>query len=583
MGKAGFAHLSDGDAKIQCYFRKDDLTETEWELYGLLDIGDHVGVTGELFRTKTGEKSIHVRSLVVLSKSLQTLPIGKVREVKDAEGNVVGTERWYELEDVDQRYRHRHLDLITNPEARQTLINRARITTAVRRYFDSQGYLEVETPTLQLEAGGAMARTFNTHYNAYEMDVKLRISLELYLKRLICGDLPKVYEIGRVYRNEGVSNRHSPEFTMCEFYEAYANLEDMMTRMEDLCRFVAEDVFGGETLWTSPAGTVALQASADGEVYALPNSSLPLEPTWGPVARCGRYLVQFQPLSTIEDGEQGHDISVSILDLPGKGRWIIESGLVHLVKQESEVAFLECKVAATIRDELGREFPLFPGRYRVFEQLSDRIRQQAAKSDQGVELDFSRPWRRLDLLTAIGEHTGLTQADFADIETALRRARELNVPDKAKEVGGFINLEKENNVGGLIEKLLEVFVEPTLQEPTFVIGYPIETSPLAKKDPNRPGFTRRFEGYILGRELCNAFSEINDPIDQRERFQQQVAERAKGDDEAHPLDEDFLYALECGMPPTGGCGFGIDRLAMLLTGADHIREVLFFPTMRPQT
>ncbi len=447
MGKAGFAHLSDGDGKIQCYFRKDDLTATEWELYQLLDIGDHVGVTGELFRTKTGEKSIHVRSMVVLSKSLQPLPIGKVREIKDGQGNVVGTERWYELEDVDQRYRHRHLDLITNPEARQMLINRAKITTAVRRYFDSQGYLEVETPTLQHEAGGAMARTFATYYNAYEMDVKLRISLELYLKRLICGDLPKVYEIGRVYRNEGVSNRHSPEFTMCEFYEAYANLEDMMTRMEELCRFVAVSVFG----------------TAD----------------------------------------------------------------------------------------LGK-------------------------------LDFSKPWKRVDLLTAIKDESGLDLSDLSDLSSAAAKAKELNIPEKAKERGAFINLDKENNLGGLIEKLLEVFVEPGLQEPTFVIGYPIETSPLAKKDPNRPGFTRRFEGYILGRELCNAFSEINDPIDQRERFMQQAAEKAKGDDEAHPVDEEFLYALEAGMPPTGGCGFGIDRLAMLLTGADHIREVLFFPTMRPQ-
>ena len=248
MGKAGFAHISDGDAKIQAYFRKDDLNETEWELYNLLDIGDHIAVTGELFRTKTGEKSIHARSLVVLSKCLQPLPVGKTREVKDEAGNVVGEERWYELEDVDQRYRHRHLDLITNPEARQMLINRARITTAVRQYFDSQGYLEVETPVLQVQAGGAHARPFKTHYNAYEMEMKLRISLELYLKRIICGDCRRCMRSVRVFRNEGLSNRHNPEFTLCEFYEAYANLEDMMRRMEEMCRFVAREVFGSEVI-----------------------------------------------------------------------------------------------------------------------------------------------------------------------------------------------------------------------------------------------------------------------------------------------------------------------------------------------
>ncbi len=447
MGKAGFAHVSDGDAKIQVYFRKDDLGESAWEIYNLLDIGDHIGITGRLDKTKTGEKTIFADSLVALSKSLQPLPIGKTREVKDAEGNVVGEERWYELEDTEQRYRHRHLDLITNPGARAMLLNRARITTAVRHYFDSQGYLEVETPMLQLQAGGAAARPFTTHFNAYEMDVKLRISLELYLKRIICGDVPKVYEIGRVFRNEGVSNRHSPEFTMVEFYEAYANLEDMMTRMEECFKFVMLEVFGTATV--------------------------------------------------------------------------------------------------------------------------------------GV-LDFSKPWKRVDLLSEIESHTGLTQSDLANIGSAVKRAKELDVPGKAQKLGGFIDLKKENNLGGFIEKLLEVFVEPTLQEPTFVIGYPIETSPLAKKDPNRPGFTRRFEGYMLGRELCNAFSEINDPIDQRERFEDQLDQAKKGNDDAQLIDEDFIYALECGMPPTGGCGFGLDRMAMLLTGAEQIREVLMFPTMRPE-
>ena len=448
MGKAGFAHLSDGNAKIQGYFKKDDLGEVGWELYGLLDIGDHIGVTGELFLTKTGEKSIHVRSLQPLSKCLHVLPIGKEKE----------GQQWYGLTDIEQRYRHRHLDLLANKEARDLLVGRMRITSAVRRYFDSRGYLEAETPMLQIVAGGAAARPFMTHYNAYDADVKLRISLELYLKRLICGDLPKVYEIGRVFRNEGVSNRHSPEFTMLEWYEAYANLEDMMQMVEELFAFVATSVFGSAVV---------------------------------------------------------------------------------------------------------------------------------AVADDKAAIDFSKPWKRVDLLSEIGRHTGLTASDLSDLErtkAALSKggfaSDESDVSDASGEYR--ISLEKEHTLGGLIEKLLEVFVEPTLQEPTFVVGYPIETSPLAKKDPSNPRMTRRFEGYIMGREICNAFSEINDPHDQRERFEQQACEAAKGDEEAHPMDEEYLYALESGMPPTGGCGIGIDRLAMVLLGADHIREILLFPMMRPQ-
>ena len=445
MGKAGFAHLSDGDGRIQGYFRKDDLGETGWEVFGLLDLGDHVGVEGRLFTTKTGEKSIYVTALAPLSKALNSLPIGKEKDGETYSG----------LSDVETRYRHRHLDLVANPDARRTLIERAKIVSAVRRYFDGAGYLEVETPLLQLEAGGATARPFTTHYKAYEIDVKLRISLELYLKRLIVGDLPAVYEIGRVFRNEGVSNRHNPEFTLLEFYEAYANLEDMMVRVEECFKAVAQSVFGKTTV-IPPA-------------------------------------VEGAPMI----------------------------------------------------------------------------------------LDFGKPWRRVDLLQEIERHTALTADDLSEFEKAREAARRLDVPAKARAVGGAIDLEKERNLGGLIEKLLEVFVEPTLQEPTFVVGYPIETSPLAKKDPENPRMTRRFEGYVLGREVCNAFSEINDPLDQRARFEQQAREAAKGDDEAHPMDEEFLYALESGMPPTGGCGIGLDRMAMLLTGAEHIREVLMFPFMRP--
>jgi len=455
MGKAGFAHVSDGEAKIQVYFRKDDLTDVEWELYNLLDIGDHVGIHGELFKTKTEEKSIHARSLVVLSKSLEALPIGKEKDGQIFSG----------LSDQELRYRHRHLDLIANPEARRKLLDRSRIVTAVRHYFDHADYLEVETPLLQLEAGGAAARPFLTHYNAYDIDVKLRISLELYLKRIICGDVPRVYEIGRVFRNEGVSNRHNPEFTLLEFYEAYANLEDMMTRVEELFRHVALEVFGSA-------------------------------------------VVRFN----LKEGEP--------------------------------------------QDEVASDGPDF------------------------IELDFAQPWRRVSLLQEIERHTGLNAEDLSSLVNAKSALRDRNVINPI--TGKRIDPDGEHNLGGLIEKLLEVFVEPTLQEPTFVVGYPIETSPLAKKDPENPNMTRRFEGYIRGREVCNSFSEINDPIDQRERFEQQVGEKEKGDEEAHPMDEEFIYALECGMPPTGGCGIGIDRMAMMLTGADTLREILLFPTMKPE-
>lgn len=454
MGKAGFAHISDGDAKIQVYFRKDDFTETEWELYNLLDIGDHIGFHGELFRTKTGEKSIHARSLVVLSKALEVLPIGKEKDGQIYSG----------LSDQELRYRHRHLDLIANPEARKKLLDRSRIVSSVRRYFDGASYLEVETPLLQIEVGGAAARPFTTHYNAYDIDVKLRISLELYLKRIICGDVPRVYEIGRVFRNEGVSNRHNPEFTLLEFYEAYANLEDMMVRVEELFKHVSMEVFG------SP----------------------------------------------------------------------------HV------------------------KFPLHEGQI-VDEEVKDE--------PDYLVLDFSKPWRRVNLLEEIERHTSLTAEDLSSLENAKSALKSLNVVNPV--TGKRIDPEDEKNLGGLIEKLLEVFVEPTLQEPTFVVGYPIETSPLAKKDPVNPKMTRRFEGYIRGREVCNSFSEINDPIDQRERFEDQLKQAAEGNEEAHGMDEEFIYALECGMPPTGGCGIGIDRMAMMLTGADTLREVLLFPTMRP--
>lgn len=429
-GKAQFAHLSDGDNRVQLYVRLNDVGEEAFQVYGLMDVGDHMGVVGHMMRTRTGEATISVHSLTPLSKCLQTIPYAKEKD----------GQTWYALDDPQVRLRHRHLDLLTVPARRATLLNRAKAVTAVRQYFISQDFLEVETPLLQREAGGAAATPFNTFYNAYDMEVQLRISLELYLKRILCGDVPRVFEIGRVFRNEGVSNRHNPEFTLLEWYEAFVNLEDTQKRVEEIFLFVAEKVYG--------------------------------------------------------------------------------SSKVNLF---------------------------------------------------GHDVDFSKTWARVDLLEAIETYSGIKPDELQSYDSAVAAS---------KRAG--LDLEGKANLGKIIEKLLEVFVEPNLIQPTFVVGYPLETSPLAKKDPSRPGFTRRSEGYIMGKEVCNLFSEINDPIDQRERFEQQMKEKAGGDVEAHVLDEEFLYALECGMPPAGGCGIGLDRLAMLISGTEHVRDVLMFPMMKPR-
>ena len=549
MGKAGFAHVSDGDGKIQGYFKKDDLGETGWELYNLLDIGDHIGVRGELFVTKTGEKSIHVRELIPLSKSLQTLPMGKVRE----------GQHWYGLTDVEQRYRHRHLDLVCNADARRTLVNRSKIVSAVRRFMDSKGYLEVETPLLQVVAGGAAARPFVTHYNAYEMEVKLRISLELYLKRLIAGDLPKVYEIGRVFRNEGVSNRHNPEFSLLEFYEAYANLEDIMRLVEEMFAFVAIDVFG------SPVVRIGGRKLSERNRRSI-----------DPVAiiEVGEYaFARFElPSGGIESSLRRAINPGDDMPMPHIQGVRLTSGKVDMLQDLDSLEWIDVQSTAEILlPGLDAEVSVEPGVYVLLartEVLPERV------------MDFGKPWRRVDLLSEIERLSGLTGNDLSSLENAQRALGHREVVNPA--TGKRIMADAETNLGGLIEKLLEVFVEPTLQEPTFVVGYPIETSPLAKKDPKNPKITRRFEGYVLGREMCNAFSEINDPIDQLERFHQQQAELSKGDEEAHPMDEEFVYALESGMPPTGGCGIGMERMAMVLTGAEHIREVLLFPMMKPR-
>lgn len=429
MGKASFAHVEDRSGKIQLYFRKDDLGD-EYRIVHLMDLGDFLGVEGFAFRTRTGEVSIHVKSVVMLSKALRPPPYGKQK----------GDEHWYGLHDVEQRYRQRYVDLIVNPDSRQAFEKRSRIIKAIRDFYDSRNYLEVETPVLQSVAGGAAARPFVTYHNALDHEFHLRISLELYLKRLIVGGFERVYEIGRVFRNEGLSTRHNPEFTLLESYEAYANLEDVMKLVEDLFFYIGNTVLGS------------------------PKTSY-----------------------------------------------------------------------------------------------------------QGQEIDFTPPWPKIPMLEAIEKYAGVKPEEFGTLEGALAAMERLE-----------LSTEGEDMIGGIIEKIHERFVQPNLIQPTFITDFPIETSPLAKKVPGNPKLTRRFEVYIGAQETGNAFSEINDPIDQKERFTQQSTRRAAGDVEAHPMDEDFLRALEYGMPPTGGLGIGIDRLVMLFTDRDSIRDVVLFPQMKPE-
>lgn len=421
MGKAGFAHLQDITGKIQIYVRADAVGETKYRAYDLLDIGDLIGIRGTVFKTKTGELSVKAKSLEVLSKSLLPLP-----------------EKYHGLKDVELRYRQRYVDLIMNQDVQQTFIARSKIIQSMRRYLDSRGYLEVETPTLHAIAGGAAARPFITHHNALDMQLYMRIAIELHLKRLIVGGMEKVYEIGRVYRNEGISTRHNPEFTMIELYEAYADYKDIMKLTEEMIAHIAQEVLG-----------------------------------------------------------------------------------------------------------------------------------TAKITYQGQEIDLSPPWRRISMVDAIKEVVGVDfSADISD-EEAHRLAKEHKVP-----------VEPMMTFGHIVNQFFETFVEQTLIQPTFITGHPVAISPLAKKNDQDPRFTDRFELFIVAREHANAFTELNDPIDQRERFEAQLLEREQGNDEAHEMDEDFVRALEYGMPPTGGLGIGIDRLVMLLTDAPSIRDVLLFPLMR---
>ena len=421
MGKASFADVQDRDGKIQIYVTRDDLGEEAYKKFKRMDVGDIVGVKGFVFTTKMGEISIHAKEVTLLSKSLQILP-----------------EKFHGLTDTDLIYRQRYVDLIMNPASKDVFIKRSKIISAIRRYLNDRDFLEVETPMLVENAGGAAARPFTTHFNALDEDKKLRISLELYLKRLIVGGLERVYEIGRVFRNEGLDIKHNPEFTLMELYQAYTDYEGMMRLTEDMYRTVAEEVLG--------------------------------------------------------------------------------TTILH---------------------------------------YKDRT------------IDIGAPWERITMTEAVKKYSGV---DFDEIHT-VEEAR------KAADEKG-IHYEQRHAVGDILNLFFDEFVEEHLIQPTFLTGHPIEISPLTKKDPEHPGKVLRFELFMNGWEMANAYSELNDPIDQRERFKAQEEMLAKGDEEAQTTDEDFLNALEIGMPPTGGIGYGIDRLVMLMTGAEAIRDVLLFPTMK---
>lgn len=422
MGKANFIDVRDVSDRIQVYVRSNDIgADLFKEFKKKWDIGDIIGVEGYVFRTKRGEISIHAKKITLLSKSLLPLP-----------------EKWHGLKDTDTRYRQRYTDLIINPEVKDTFIKRSKIISSIRRYLDDQGFMEVETPMLVSNAGGAAARPFETHYNALDEDVKLRISLELYLKRLIVGGLERVYEIGRVFRNEGVDTRHNPEFTLMELYQAYTDYYGMMDLTENMYRHVAQEV-------------------------------------------CGTTCVPY-------------------------------------------------------------------GEYMI---------------------DLGKPFERLTMIDAVKKYSGV---DFNEIKT-LEEARETA---KAHNV----EFEERHKRGDILNLFFETFVEEHLIQPTFIMDHPVEISPLTKKKPDAPDYVERFELFITGREMCNAYSELNDPIDQRERFKAQEEALSQGDEEANRTDEDFLRALEIGMPPTGGIGYGIDRLVMLLTNSPSIRDVLLFPTMK---
>ena len=421
MGKASFCNVQDLQGNIQAYVARDNIGEESYADFKKYDVGDIVGIRGEVFKTKTGEISIHAAEVLLLSKSLQILP-----------------EKFHGLTNTDIRYRQRYTDLIMNQDVKETFVKRSRIISAIRRYLEGEGFLEVETPMLVANAGGAAARPFETHYNALDEDVKLRISLELYLKRLIVGGMERVYEIGRVFRNEGLDTRHNPEFTLMELYQAYTDYNGMMDLTENMFRYVAQEV-------------------------------------------CGTTLIPYA------------------------------------------------------------------------EEM----------------IDLGKPFERLTMVDAVKKYAGVDFDQIADTAAAKKIADEKNV-----------HYEERHTKGDILNLFFEEYVEEHLIQPVFIMDHPVEISPLTKRKPDKPDYVERFELFIYGREMCNAYSELNDPIDQRERFKAQEAALAAGDEEANTTDEDFMNALEIGMPPTGGIGYGIDRLVMLLTNSPAIRDVLLFPTMK---
>ena len=422
MGKASFCHVQDLEGTVQCYVTRDDLGEEDYKQFKKLDIGDIVGISGKVFKTKTGEVSVHADKVTLLAKSLQILP-----------------EKFHGLTNTDLRYRQRYTDLIVNPEVKDTFLKRSKIISTIRKYLDAQGFIEVETPMLVANAGGASARPFETHFNALDEDLKLRISLELYLKRLIVGGLERVYEIGRVFRNEGLDTRHNPEFTLMELYQAYTDYNGMMELTENLYRYVANEVLG-----------------------------------------------------------------------------------------TTKITY------------------------------------------NGVEMDLGKPFERITMVDAVKKYSGV---DFNEIHT--------DEEAKAAAKAHHVEFEERHKKGDILSLFFEEFAEEHMIQPTFVTDHPIEISPLTKKKPDNPDYVERFEFFMNGWEMANAYSELNDPIDQRERFRAQEELLAQGDEEANRTDEDFMNALEIGMPPTGGIGFGIDRMCMLLTDSAAIRDVLLFPTMKP--
>ena len=497
QGKAGFATLQQGGERLQIYVRLDAVGEQGFALYKLLDLGDHIGVSGYLFRTRTGELTIHVETLTFLAKAMLALP-----------------EKFHGLADVELRYRQRYVDLFTNLDSREVFVKRAKTLKALRQFFDERGYLEVETPMMQQIAGGAAARPFTTHHNALDLDLFLRIAPELYLKRLVVGGLDRVYEINRNFRNEGVSTQHNPEFTMLEFYQAYANYHDLMDLTEKLLKFVAIEV-NGTTILPS------------GEKDENGNSIPRLDPFGKPIdfAKWRRLTMR---KAIIEDWPIEVDVKLAF---PGVSPTILDLGSLEQIERI---------VAMTIETINGILVPFTTG-----DKVGIESAMNNAKSGESAQ---EYQWR-LDR----------QEREFQDIMKGIKKGEPL---------------------GKVIYHLFEVVVEPYLVHPTIIYDYPIEVSPLSKAKPDDPAHVERFEFFCGGFELGNAFSELNDPVEQYKRFEDQLLERIGGDEEAHQMDEDYVRALAYGLPPTAGEGIGIDRLVMLLTGSKSIRDVILFPLMR---